>query len=139
MRHAGRSTVLSPEEAYQKLTSNVLERYLKRSTAQILNRSGLAAKFKSEPDQVIAGIHAGLPTVKPTDRLFALAELSFLHASKSGDTSYFLSAAIYAYAYLFPGDASATPDPSTPVSASPWSSIMRASPGASGRRTAKTW
>jgi pimeloyl-ACP methyl ester carboxylesterase len=106
---------LSPEEAYQKLTSNVLSSdTLSAPTAQILNRSALAAKFQSEPTQVIAGIHNGLPMVKAADRLFALAELSFLHASKSGDTSYFLSAAIYAYAYLFPVDASASPDPFDP-------------------------
>ena len=106
---------LSPEEAYQKLTANVLSSdTLSAPTAQILNRSGLAAKFKSESAQVIAGIHAGLPTVKPTDQLFALAELSFLHASKSGDTSYFLSSAIYAYAYLFPVDTSTAPDPFDP-------------------------
>jgi hypothetical protein len=106
---------LSPEEAYQKLTSNVLSSdTLSAPTAQILNRSGLAEKFKSEPAQVITTIHNGLPMVKPADRLFALGELSFLHASKSGDTSYFLSAAIYAYAYLFPEDTSTAPDPFDP-------------------------
>ena len=106
---------LNQQEAYHKLTASVLSSdTLSAPTMQILNRSGLAAQFNSEPDRVIAVIHKGLPTVKEADRLFALAELSFLHASSSGDTSYFLSAALYAYAYLFPKDVAASPDPFDP-------------------------
>ncbi|OPX99766.1 MAG: hypothetical protein A4E58_00220 [Syntrophorhabdus sp. PtaB.Bin006] len=106
---------LSQQEAYQKLTANVLSSdTLSAPTMQILNRSGLAAEFNGEPGRVIATIHNGLPTVKEADRLFALAELSFLHASNSGDTAYFLSAALYAYAYLFPKDTAASPDPFDP-------------------------
>jgi pimeloyl-ACP methyl ester carboxylesterase len=106
---------LKPQKAYQKLTDSVLSSdTLSAPTRQILNRSGQAVQFKSEPDRVIAAIHDGLPTVKETDRLFALAELSFLHASNGGSTPYFLSAAIYAYAYLFPKDAASTPDPFDP-------------------------
>src|SRR5437016_5073370 len=37
------------------------------------------------------------------DRVFALAELSFLHAENSGDRSYYLAAAASAYAFLLPG------------------------------------
>jgi hypothetical protein len=106
---------LTPHEAHQKLTASVLSGdTLSAPTKQILNRSGLAAQFKSEPDRVIATIHKGLPTVQEADRLFALAELSFLHASNGGGTAYFLSAAIYAYVYLFPKDATASPDPFDP-------------------------
>jgi hypothetical protein len=106
---------LSQQEAYRKLTASVLSSdTLSAPTMQILNRAGLAAKFKSAPKEVIATIHKGLPMAKEADRLFALAELSFLHASNSGDTSCFLSAAIYAYAYLFPKDIAASPDPFDP-------------------------
>ena len=45
---------------------------------------------------------------------FALAELSFLHAAKSGDRSYFLAAAVYGYAFLFPQDPGASPNPFDP-------------------------
>jgi hypothetical protein len=106
---------LSPQEAHQKLTANVLSGdTLSAPTMQILNRSGLAVQFNSEPDRVIAAIHKGLPTAKEADRLFALAELSFLHASNGGGAPYFLSAAIYAYACLFPKDAAASLDPFDP-------------------------
>jgi len=106
---------MKPEKAYRILTTNVLSGdSLSGPTRQILNRTGLATKFKSEPGRVIAAIHEGLPTAQTADRLFALAELSFLHASHGGGAAYFLSAAVYAYAYLFPQDASASPDPLDP-------------------------
>jgi pimeloyl-ACP methyl ester carboxylesterase len=106
---------LDSQEEYQKLTANVLSGdTLSGETMQILNRSGLAGKYGSEPEQVIAAIHKGLPTAQESDRIFALAELSFLHASQGGDRSYFLSAAIYAYAFLFPGDAADPPNPFDP-------------------------
>jgi pimeloyl-ACP methyl ester carboxylesterase len=106
---------LKPEEEYRKLTANVLSgNTLSAETTQILNRSGLAGKYAKEPAQVIASIHDGLPTAKEADRIFALAELSFLYASRGGDRSYFLAAAIYAYAFLFPKDMADSPNPFDP-------------------------
>ncbi len=106
---------LDLKEANQQLTESVLSNdQLSAPTMQILNRSGLAKKFQSEPAEVIATLNKGIPTAHEADRLFALAELSFLHATKSGDRSYFLSAAVYAYAFLFPKDASSIPDPFDP-------------------------
>ena len=43
------------------------------------------------------------------DRIFALAELSFLHAQNSGDRSYYLAAAVYAYAFVLPGQRGTPP------------------------------
>jgi pimeloyl-ACP methyl ester carboxylesterase len=106
---------LDLKEANRKLTESVLsENQLSAPTMQILNRSGLAKKFESEPGEVIAALNKGIPTAREADRLFALAEISFLHATKSGDRSYFLSAAVYAYAFLFPKDAGSIPDPFDP-------------------------
>ena len=102
---------LDLKEANRKLTESVLsDDQLSAPTMQILNRSGLAKKFQSEPAEVIAALNKGIPTAHEADRLFALAELSFLHATKSGDRPYFLSAAVYAYAFLFPQDAGSIPD-----------------------------
>jgi pimeloyl-ACP methyl ester carboxylesterase len=98
-------------EASRKLTESVLAgANLSAPTMQILNRSGLVEKIGDDPAGVIAAIHTGLPTAREADRLFALAELSFLHAARSGDRSYFLAAAVYAYAFLFPQDANDAPD-----------------------------
>jgi hypothetical protein len=94
---------LDSQDSYQKLTANVLTHStLSAPTMQILNRSGLVERFKSAPEDVIAVIHKGVPMEDEVDRLFALAELSFLHASRSQDRSYYLASAVYAYAILFP-------------------------------------
>lgn len=106
---------LSPEQGYENLTVNVLSGgALSAETTQIINRFGLAELYDDEPEEVLAVVHNGLPTIKESDRLFALAELSFLHASEGGPKSYFLSAAIYAYAFLFPEKESAELDPLDP-------------------------
>ena len=106
---------LHSKEANRLLTENVLsDAKLSGPTLQILNRAGLEEQFQSDPAEVIAALHQALPTAREPDRLFALAELSFLHAEKSGDRSYFLAAAVYAYAFLFPQGSGASPDPFDP-------------------------
>ncbi len=94
---------LDTRESYRKLTANILTHStLSAPTTQILNRNGLAEKFDDAPQEVIARIHKGVSTENEADRLFALAELSFLYASRSQDRSYYLASAVYAYALLFP-------------------------------------
>lgn len=106
---------LDSKEANRRLTGTVLsDDKLSAPTQQILNRAGLEKQFHSEPAEAIAALHKALPTAREVDRLFALAELSFLHAARSGDRSYFLAAAVYAYAFLFPLDPEASPDPFDP-------------------------
>lgn len=106
---------LEPHEAYRKMTENVLSgSALSAPTVQILHRSGLEEVFRREPGRAIASLHKGLPTVQEADRLFALSELSFLHGSTSGDRQHLLSSALYAYAFLFPGDRGSEPDPFDP-------------------------
>jgi pimeloyl-ACP methyl ester carboxylesterase len=106
---------LDSQEANRRLTETVLsDAKLSAPTLQILNRAGLEKQFQSEPAEVITALHQALPTAREADRLFALAELSFLHAAKSGDRSYFLAAAVYAYAFLFPQGSGASPDPFDP-------------------------
>ena len=106
---------LDSKEANRRLTETVLsDDILSAPTLQILNRAGLEDQFQSEPAEVITALHKALPTAREADRLFALAELSFLHAAKSGDRSFFFAAAVYAYAFLFPQGSGASPDPFDP-------------------------
>jgi pimeloyl-ACP methyl ester carboxylesterase len=106
---------MEPEEAHRRLTESVLTgQSLSAPTLQILNRAGLAEKFKSQPTEVISDIHKGMPTASEPDRHFALAELSFLHATRSGDRSYFLASAMYAYAFIFPKNEKDALDPFDP-------------------------
>ncbi|MDO8942788.1 MAG: hypothetical protein Q7U75_06365 [Desulfobacterales bacterium] len=102
---------LDSKEANRRLTESVLSGdKLSAPTLQILNRAGLEKKFQKEPAEVIAALHKSISTAREADRLFALAELSFLHATKSGDRAHFLAAAVYAYAFLFPQDPVESPD-----------------------------
>jgi hypothetical protein len=106
---------LHSKEANRRLTENVLsDAKLSGPTLQILNRAGLEKQFQTDPAEGIAALHQALPSAREADRLFALAELSFLHAAQSGDRSYFLAAAVYAYAFLFPQGSGASPDPFDP-------------------------
>jgi pimeloyl-ACP methyl ester carboxylesterase len=103
-------TQLDPKTVQRTLTANVLSNgKVSPFTGQILNRLGLSEEFQHEPEKVIAGIHGGLDGGFQPDRLFALAELSFYHASQSNDRQYFLAAACYAYAFLYPADTKAAP------------------------------
>jgi len=103
-------TKLDPKTVQRTLTANVLSSgELSAPSVQVLNRFGLADEFHHHPAQVIAKLHAGLPGVSESDRLFTLAETSFLYAGRSNDRSYFLAAACDAYAFLFPEDQSIAP------------------------------
>lgn len=76
------------------------------ASKKVLRRQGLLDRFEAEPAAVLAELHAGLKPSDDEDRLFALAELSLLHAERTGDRAYFLASSVYAWALLFPGDAS---------------------------------
>ena len=106
---------LDPKEVQRTLTANVLSSdEVSAPTAQILNRAGLEEKFRSKPAEVLASLHQGLPTASETDRLFALAELSFAYASTKGPREYYLASALYAFAFLFPPEGRPAPRQSDP-------------------------
>lgn len=81
-------------------------------TKIILSRHDLLDEFDSSPDQVLEKLHqiylgpAGTP-----HEVFALAELSFLHAKHTQRRPYYIASALYAYAFLFPDDQSDIPSP----------------------------
>jgi hypothetical protein len=101
--------------AYQSLTANILsaERPSSFSARELMN-SNLYQRFEDEPEKALAELHAGLAPKGDEDRLFALTELSFTHAENSGDRSYYLAAAVYAYALLLPGEHGTAPRPIDP-------------------------
>lgn len=91
------------EEAHRELTADALSagRPSEWST-QVLHRNGLFDRFEKEPGAALAELHALLKSRFTPERLFALAELSFLHAERSRQREYYLAAAAYAYAFLLP-------------------------------------
>jgi pimeloyl-ACP methyl ester carboxylesterase len=96
--------------AYHSFTANAIsaERASSFSARELINFN-LFQEFEDNPKKALADLHAGLAPKGDEDRIFALAELSFLHAQNSGDRSYYLAAAVYAYAFLLPGQRGTPP------------------------------
>ncbi|HEY6366674.1 MAG TPA: hypothetical protein VI585_17975 [Candidatus Binatia bacterium] len=101
--------------AYHSLTANVLstESPSSFSARELMNRN-LYQRFDEDPVGALAELHAGLAPEGDEDRLFALAELSFFYAQNSSDRSYYLASAVYAYAFLLPGQHGTPPKPIDP-------------------------
>jgi hypothetical protein len=96
--------------AYHSLTANAIsaERASSFSSRELINFN-LYQEFADNPQKALADLHAGLAPKGDEDRIFALSELSFLHAQNSGERSYYLAAAVYAYAFLLPGERGTPP------------------------------
>jgi len=97
---------------HRQLTSNVLTTGdLSRWTRNVLYNRDLVKRYADDPGGALADLHAALVAgdLRPEETA-ALAELAFHHAEHGGGRPYFLASALYAWAYLFPGDKSTTPD-----------------------------
>ncbi len=93
------------QDAYRMNTSNALSTSAPSDASRIvLRRQGLLDRFETEPTVVLAELHRSLEPMGDEDRLFALAELSMLHARNVKDRAYFLASAVYAWSLLFPGN-----------------------------------
>ncbi|MEN6626489.1 MAG: alpha/beta fold hydrolase [Candidatus Sumerlaeia bacterium] len=98
------------KNVYRQLTRSALSSDRPSAySGQLLARLGLGDQFKKDPAGTLAELHKGLGGPGDQDRLFALAELSYVHAKHTGDARYFLAAAVYAYLFLFPEDRSNDP------------------------------
>ena len=103
-------TRLDEQAAHRELNANVLSTGKPSAySTQILERMALGGRFKTDPEPVLAELNSGLGKTDERDRLFALSELSFVHAEASRNQSYYLASAAYAYAFLFPADPTAAP------------------------------
>jgi hypothetical protein len=72
-------------------------------TRNVLYERGLFEAFGERPEAAIAALHRAMVASQgDQDKLFALAELSFLHGQSTKKKEYYFAAAIYAYAFLFP-------------------------------------
>jgi pimeloyl-ACP methyl ester carboxylesterase len=98
---------VDPRTVHRELTANVLTVGEESGASRIvLDRWDLAERFESDPEGALAQLHAAvIGGGAGRDELFALAELSFLHAEQTGKQEYYLAAAVYAYALLFPNGA----------------------------------
>jgi len=97
---------VNPREVDRELGSNVISTgRLAEPTRIVLHREDLSERFAADPEGAIASLHGAVTAGSADpDALYALAEMAFLHAQATGKRAYFLAAAIYAYAFLFPED-----------------------------------
>ena len=105
---------VDPRTVHRELTANVLTVGEESGASRnVLYRWDLTERFESDPEGALAQLHAAVAGGRAgRDELFTLAELSFLHAERTGKQEYYLAAAVYAYALLFPNGAA---DPLYPV------------------------
>ncbi len=93
-----------PKEIHRAVTRSVLTNgQPSAATEQFLHRLGLAERFDKDPVGTLEQLR-GQGTGLSRDRLFALAELSFIYAQQENRQDHYLAAAVYAYAFLFRKD-----------------------------------
>jgi pimeloyl-ACP methyl ester carboxylesterase len=95
---------------HRQLTANALTGGKPSAAShQVLERLDLAARYDRDPEAALQEILGGLGDLTSSNRLFALAELSFLHAEKAEDTGWYFASVVSAYAFLFPDDPEQAP------------------------------
>jgi pimeloyl-ACP methyl ester carboxylesterase len=95
---------VSGKTVHHELTGYALSAEAPSAPSRIvLSRYSLVDAYQREPEQALAQLHQiYLGPVGSRNDAFALAELSFLHAEDTGERSFYLASALYAYAFLFP-------------------------------------
>jgi pimeloyl-ACP methyl ester carboxylesterase len=91
---------------HERLTRSALStRQLSPQTHNVLLEANLDALFDDNPEKALEHLHdLAVSGSGGPPQLFAVAEASFLHAERTRKPSYYLAAAVYAWAYLFPED-----------------------------------
>lgn len=81
------------------------------ATRTVLEEEGLIRRFEDEPEAVLKTLHDAIVSGRRKTRaLFALAELSYIQGLRSDDKRYYLGAAVYAWASLFPENPADAPN-----------------------------
>lgn len=94
----------NPRAVQRELTESALSGPRSSArTRELLTRLDLRERFERDPDETLAELRGGLAPEGDADRLFALAELSFLRGEQTRRSEHALAAAVYAYAFLFAG------------------------------------
>jgi len=109
-------TRVDPSAVHERLTRSALAaKYLSTPSYNVLLEADLDELYQKEPEKALERLHDLAVSGSGGPRqLFAAAEASFLHAERTGKRQYFLAAAVYAWAYLFPEDPSEAPSPFDP-------------------------
>jgi len=107
---------VDPQAVHRELIGNVLSTgELSQFTENALRQRSLDVLAEEDSAAALVALHTATVEgeLRPDD-LFALAELSFSHAEAGGDQPYYIAAAVYAYAFLFPEGVGEPPSPFDP-------------------------
>src|SRR5690242_3458523 len=90
--------------AQRRLTANVLTTdELSEQARNVLRRWVLSQRFDDDPAGAIAALHEIVADGRgDEDEVITMAEMAYLYGEKTQRRPYFLAAAIYSYAFLFP-------------------------------------
>src|SRR5215471_3372965 len=102
--------------AQHRLTANVLTTdELSPQARNVLRRWVLSERYDDDPAGAIAALHAIATDGRGgEDEVITLAEMAYLHGEKTQQRPYFLAAAIYSFAFLFPEQRFKPPSPYDP-------------------------
>jgi pimeloyl-ACP methyl ester carboxylesterase len=111
---------LDPREAHRELTASALSADRPSHASQnTLRARGLVTSAKDDPEGALRSLHEIVVSGRGgQEEVFALAELSFLQGTRTRKPEHHLAAAVYAWAFLFPGASDPAPaafDPRTRV------------------------
>ena len=89
---------------YRSLTANALSTdRASEWTRNTVNSWGLLGPFDDDPEGALSALREIVTSGRGgSPEVFALGELSFLHAKDTGKKAYYLAAAVYTYAFLLP-------------------------------------
>ena len=102
--------------AQRRLTANVLTTdELSPQARNVLRRWVLSERYDDDPAGAIAALHAIATDGRGgEDEVITLAEMAYLYGEKTRQRPYFLAAAIYSFAFLFPEQRFKPPSPYDP-------------------------
>ena len=102
--------------AQRQLTTNALTAdELSPSARNVLRRWVLSDRYDDDPAGAIAALHTIVTDGRgDEDEVITLAEMAYLYAEKTRQRPYFLGAAIYSFAFLFPEQGLQPPSPYDP-------------------------
>jgi pimeloyl-ACP methyl ester carboxylesterase len=107
---------LDPVTAQRQLTANVLTtNELSPQARNVLRRWVLSERYDDDPADAITALHRITADGRgDEDEVITLAEMTYLYGEKTQQRPYFLAAAIYSYAFLFPEKGLKPPSPYDP-------------------------
>src|SRR5262244_225934 len=107
---------LDASTAQRRLTANVLTTdELSPQARNVLRRWVLSERYDDDPTAAITALHAIAADGRGgEDEVITLAAMAYLHGEKTRQRPYFLAAAIYSFAFLFPEQRFKPPSPYDP-------------------------